>query len=988
MTPEQFIALRDVFDQVIDLAPVEREARVRALSNDPAVIDGVLSLLAANEAAASKTYSTPVNAVLTDATTVKLAVGDVLGAWRIEREIGHGGMGTVYLVERSDGHFKQTAALKFLRGLPSANRLQHFARERQLLANLQHPNIAQLLDGGATNSGQPYLVMAYVDGAPIDNHCRALDLDHTQILRLFVAACEAVAFAHRQLIVHCDLKPSNILIDKEGRPILLDFGVSRLLGATALEDDAPEASIAATPTATPTATHTITGYTPRYASPEQRETGIVSTASDVYSLGVMLGELLEQCEPNNDELNAIVAKATSTTVAMRFQSVEALVDDIARFQRREPLRAMPRKNGYVARKLFIRRWPLFVVGIAFVVTVFGFSAKIFVESQRAQHAEQVALEERDRAKLAQQQALTERDAKDAARGEALIERDRAQSAESRALKERDATEAARRDALVERDRAKTEERKAVTARERATLAETGARQTSDFLISVFDSSNPNAESGDIPASKLIAAAEARVEKDMQGQPATQAALYSTLGVVQSNMGRSKEAIANLQRAIVIERNMNRPLVLAEMLTRLDLIISAHEGAIDAEPYAREALALREKFDQPDSRELAEARAAVAYIESYLGRHKEASLLFQQSLNILEKHYPNHPATAEIYATYGGHFRLNSDFDKAAQYYLRSVQLNATLFGELHPKYLIAYAWYARSLASLRRFDEAEIAFRRALELRKKLHGAQNILVADVMVGLADLLNDADRPREALQLMYEAEPIIVLAAGKVSQKQVNLLNKISGANNFIGNYDAAVKAAAEAVGILEIIDTNGQSIAIMLGNLGSFQMRAGKLADARKSLFAAYETRLARWGDKHISVIDAQLNIADLHVRSREFEAASARLDAVRGLLPTSNPLNQINYDRLRALVMAGKGDYDSAIVALEKTEAARFKARGDKSAIAWMSMIDRAEVLAQRGTPADKQRSAALAAQIMDKISPTFDPASSVIARLQKLQRQ
>lgn len=386
MTPESFQVLRHLFDQVIDLAPAQRAPRLRELTNDEEMIDAALSLLAANEAALGVTVSKPVHAMLASVSVVKIAAGDVLGSWRVEREIGQGGMGTVYLVERSDGHFKQTAALKLLRGLPSAERLQYFFRERQMLATLTHPNVARLLDGGATDRGQPYLVMEYVDGAPIDVYVRTQRLNTTQILTLFASACEAVAFAHRQLIVHCDLKPSNLLINKEGRPVLLDFGIARLVDRVGMD----EVADASAPTSA--------GYTPRYASPEQREHGTVSTASDIYSLGVMLGELLEPGKSQDAELVAILAKATAALPNARYATVESLIEDIARYRRREPLRAMAATRAYTTRKFMQRRWPWVLASAAFAVTVVGFtvkvvseSQKVVIESQRALAAEQAAI---------------------------------------------------------------------------------------------------------------------------------------------------------------------------------------------------------------------------------------------------------------------------------------------------------------------------------------------------------------------------------------------------------------------------------------------------------------------------------------------------------------------------------------------------------------------------------------------------------------------
>ena len=205
----------------------------------------------------------------------ELDEGDRLGAWRLVRRLAKGGMGAVYLAERADGHFEQRAAIKLIRGVPSAEMLVHFTRERQILATLQHPNIARLLDGGATPAGQPYLVMEYVEGEPIDAYCKAHALPLDARLALFEEVCAAVQFAHQRLIVHCDLKPSNVLVRADGTPVLLDFGI-----AQALDRRRGPSSVEA-------------GYfTPGYASPEQLRGEAVATATDVYSLGLILFELI------------------------------------------------------------------------------------------------------------------------------------------------------------------------------------------------------------------------------------------------------------------------------------------------------------------------------------------------------------------------------------------------------------------------------------------------------------------------------------------------------------------------------------------------------------------------------------------------------------------------------------------------------------------------------------------------------------------------
>lgn len=272
MEADRYQTIRALYNRLIDLPYSQREARLREWQCDEATIADVMSVMLKDETAFAVQLAAPIQDLLVAAAP---ALGSILGVWRVGREIGQGGMGAVYLVERCDGHFEQTAALKFLKGLPSGERLDYFTRERQLLARLTHPNIARLYDGGKTNAGRPYLVMEYVDGLHIDDYCRAKALQEDAILKLFIEACHGVAFAHRQLIIHCDIKPSNLIINTEGRAILLDFGIARLTDPTL-----------------PATIRIADAYTPRYASPEQREGGQVSTLSDIYSFGVLLKELL------------------------------------------------------------------------------------------------------------------------------------------------------------------------------------------------------------------------------------------------------------------------------------------------------------------------------------------------------------------------------------------------------------------------------------------------------------------------------------------------------------------------------------------------------------------------------------------------------------------------------------------------------------------------------------------------------------------------
>nr|MDQ3042305.1 serine/threonine protein kinase [Acidobacteriota bacterium] len=210
-------------------------------------------------------------------------IGQKIGVYEIVGELGQGGMGAVYLAERTDGKFKQKVALKLLKREMNTVALRaHFRQEREILASLEHPNIARLLDAGTTDDHVPFIAMEYVEGLPIDDYCNRHDLDLTDRLNLFRTVCSIVNFAHRNLIVHRDLKPSNILVTFDGSPKLLDFGISKIL-STETEN---------------TATITKLGVmTPGYASPEQLRGESVTTATDIYSLGVILYELLSGHRP-------------------------------------------------------------------------------------------------------------------------------------------------------------------------------------------------------------------------------------------------------------------------------------------------------------------------------------------------------------------------------------------------------------------------------------------------------------------------------------------------------------------------------------------------------------------------------------------------------------------------------------------------------------------------------------------------------------------
>jgi len=301
MRSERWSQIERLFLQAIEIPPQERERFLGEVCNgDEALRQELNSLLACDipETPLVNGSFLPRNGALSDTTSpaVTEMVGRRIGPYRLLRLLGRGGMGSVHLAVRDDDHYRKEVAIKLLkRGMDTDFMLNRFRQERQILANLEHPFIARLLDGGATDDGLPYFVMEYVDGLPITTYCADHNLDLEERLRLFRLVCEAVQYAHQHLVIHRDLKPGNILVTKERIPKLLDFGIAKLMD--------PERSVEV-PTLTGAGQRMLT---PDYASPEQFLGQTISTSSDIYSLGAVLYELLTGQRPHRFEFDSLAA---------------------------------------------------------------------------------------------------------------------------------------------------------------------------------------------------------------------------------------------------------------------------------------------------------------------------------------------------------------------------------------------------------------------------------------------------------------------------------------------------------------------------------------------------------------------------------------------------------------------------------------------------------------------------------------------------------
>ncbi|HEV7490768.1 MAG TPA: serine/threonine-protein kinase, partial [Rhodanobacteraceae bacterium] len=395
MTTPRVARMETLFHAALERPPEERSAFLAGAETDSELRTAVERLLA-HHTGADVPLRDVLDAVVVDGLS---RVRDQVGPYRLLRELGAGGMGTVYLAERRIGDTRQKVALKLIRDFPSAQARERLARESRLLAELNHPNIARLLDAGETADRVPFLAMEYVEGVPFHVHCADRGLDVRARLDLFIQLCRAVQHAHQRLIVHRDIKPGNILLRDDGTPVLLDFGIGKLLDDTARDATATRI------------------FTPTYAAPEQIAGRAVTTATDIYGLGCVLHELLSgyalhdvvqdgripppstvadspaRARVLRGDLDTLVGKAMHAEPERRYASVQALSDDIENYLAGRPLRAAPDSLAYRARK-FVARHRYAVAGVAVIVALIAvFVWRLDTEKQRALVAEEHARRE-------------------------------------------------------------------------------------------------------------------------------------------------------------------------------------------------------------------------------------------------------------------------------------------------------------------------------------------------------------------------------------------------------------------------------------------------------------------------------------------------------------------------------------------------------------------------------------------------------------------
>jgi serine/threonine-protein kinase len=775
-----------------------------------------------------------------------VAPGERIGDYDIVRKLGEGGMGSVYLAVRADDEFRKQVAIKLMRSdFLHRSSLRRFRTERQILATLEHPGIARLLDGGATPSGAPYVVMEYVDGKPVDVFCRELGLSVREQLELFLKVADAVSYAHRNLVIHRDIKPDNVLVTAEGDPKLLDFGIAKLL-----DPGQSPASGGQTSAQTMTMERLMT---PEFASPEQARGEAVTTQTDVYSLGAMLYKLLTGRSPlritgtraaeiereisetapqrpslaagktgtwnslgrgERRDLDTILLTALHKEPARRYATVDNMAADIRRFLDGFPVSARGDSLGYRTVKL-VRRHPLATAALAAVVLmVVGFSVAMGVLAERA------------------------------------------------------------------RKEART------------------ANEITEFLEGIFESNDPNSGRGDqVSARELLDRGTAQLDQKLKDEPAILARLYDTVGALYNDLGLSQKAEELLKRSIEVRRSR---LTLdddaaAQTLDNLGDVATDLSLYDDALRYYHQALAIHQRHNRNGSEPIIEDQARISSVMWNQGKFPEAEKLDRAAVASQIKLKGEDDLEAlDIENDLGTVLDSAGRYAEAAQIQKQVLDRRLRLEPPNHPD--IAYSWHnlSQALGELGRFSEWEDGERRALAVRIAAYGPDHPQVAMTRGELANVLVVRNKIDEALTQARRGFDREMQVYGADSRDTTYTQGNLARALAAAGKTQEALEAARRALSTRrKLLPAGHPKIAQIQVVVGEIERANGEVANAVKDLREALASYKAAFGPRHPRVADADISLAEALIASGDYQAAeeSAReaLAIDREAFPMGHP---------------------------------------------------------------------------------------------------
>ena len=887
MSRERWSEVATLFEAATSLPPEQRSAYLDQVSGgDPELRAQVEALIAA-DAVASGTLDRVIGRAAGELASSLEPVGSYegrrIGAYEVVRELGRGGMGAVLLAVRADDAYRKTVAIKIVRGgAEDADLVRRFVAERQILANLEHPYIARLLDGGTTTEGLPFVVMEHVVGEPLDVYCDNRRLPVRARLELFLRICAAVQHAHANLVVHRDLKPSNILVGADGTPKLLDFGIAKLL-------DGP--SYASAPR---TAARWMTV---EYASPEQIRNEAITTASDVYSLGVVLYELLAGGRPfdgardartlelamttrqpnapsvaasraddavwraraaSRDRLRRALAGDLDTMVLMglrqeparRYQSVEQFAEDVRRHLSGQPVIARRDTVTYRIGK-FVGRNRTKVVAAALLAAVIGFyTVRLSHERDRAQleaaRSEQVAafLQDLFKASAPGQSQGADVTARElVTRGAARIEQALAGQPELRSTML--GVIGGVYSGLGLYDTAATVLHRAlVLHREHAISDDPG----SAGLLTALAGARLNAGDFDSPDSLFRQALQIRRQALGADDPLVTSSIEN-LAFYLRRRDQLDEAASLYDEALAIERRAQRTGQLASLLDGLGEVRNRQGNYLGAEQLFREAVQLVERAEPLDPLILATARNNLAVALSELGKNDEAAAHIRYALTVYQRHYePDHAFVSSARVALGRIMRDVGSLATAESLFVLALEADRRRLGPEHAAIATQLGYVAGIRMSRGRAAEAEQLYREALAIRVNAYGAEHAFVA------------------------------------VS------INELAGALRAKGDLEAAERRYREALALRRRVHEPGHPyIAYSLVGLGEVLAERGRTSDAEPLIREALSIRDAVLPATHYLAGYTRAVLGDVLGRMTRYAESDSLLDAGLRIMRAARP---------------------------------------------------------------------------------------------------
>ena len=761
MDKDIWVAVKKYYSQLPEMTEAEQNQLLSRLEKNEPEVAEILKSLIKEEGDTQSDLESPAISKIRDTEQPIDLIGQTIGKYKLTYLIGIGGMGKVYLADRMDLEAHQQVAIKIISaGFLSDVYQKRFDRERKILSRLNHPHITRIYDGGISESGLPYIIMEYVQGMPLMEHVAENKLDLDQRLELFLDLCDAVNYAHRNFVMHRDLKPGNILVTIHGIVKVIDFGIAKIL-----EDEDSEEDL------------TIMGYiplTPAYASPEQLKGQPLTMVSDIYSLGVILYELVTGNKPfpgstksnlalterisykedaikpsarvnptlTSDikdwqkklkgDIDNIVLKALKENPDERYSSAEQLSDDIKRYQNNYPVHARPESLTYKFRKYAKRNQSLVIVGVMLVfILIAGIAATLW-------QAEKVA---------------------------------------------------------VQRDQAEYEAKK--------------AQEVTKFLIGLFDHSDPDQAQGNVITSQTMLAIGSEKLDDLGGQPLLQAEMYRVIGNLYRKQNLFTEAEAHLLHSLDLYKQelgsshlevastqillaelyafQNRTEETIEMSSKAATIFESEEGPQSVNYIKAKSYRARGEMQQGNYKEaLSELLTAAEKSKSWTGRTAEQSLALTSLYNDIATAYNGlgnqesyvlyikkalsealestgelNQNVAALYNNLGHSFYFQNELDSAEYYSLKALKIANELYnGKPNDRSQFAHCNLAKSYVELDESDEALYHAEQCYEMSRDVYGEEHVstgralsVLGDVYIAIGDYKKSEDYREKSIRI-YE------------------------------------------------------------------------------------------------------------------------------------------------------------------------------------------------------------------------------------------